>query len=145
MAEFESNIYNEIIEIGKKAVVALQSNHLEKFEEYAEKGWEVFPEPKNNWNQGYNYAKMVFKGAFNNKKLELAKLWLNRMIANNNCLHLEDEECQFYVGKYLFETNEYEKALANFKEVVKIAGFRYFEDEDPKYLDFYKNPHKYMK
>jgi hypothetical protein len=145
MAELESEIYNKIIEVGRKAVSALKSNDLVKFEEYAEKGWELFPQPKENWDYGYNYSRMAFEGSFKNRKFELAKLWLNRMIENNNNLHFSDEECQFYIGKYLFEVGEYEKYLANFKAVVKSAGYRYFEDEDPKYLDFYKNPQKYMK
>jgi len=145
MAELESEVYNKIIDTGRKAVSALKVNDLIEFEKYAEKGWELFPLPKENWDYGYNYARMAFNGAFKNRKFDLAKLWLNRMIENNNNLHFFDEECQFFVGKYLLETGEYEKALANFKEVVKEAGLRYFEDEDPKYLDFYKNPQKYMK
>jgi len=145
MAVLTSEIYNNIIEAGKQAIVALKEQELDKFELFAEKGWDLFPEPKESWNQGYNYAKMVFNGAFKNEKIELAKIWLNRMIANNNNLHLFDDECQYYVGKFLFHTGEYDKALANFKEVVKSAGYRYFDDEDPKYLDFYKNPQKYMK
>ncbi|WP_324027790.1 hypothetical protein QSV08_07545 [Maribacter sp. BPC-D8] len=144
MAVLESNTYSNIVEVGKKAVTALKNHDLEAFEKWAEQGWQLFPEPKENWNQGYNYAKMVFKGVFDNQKFESAKLWLNRMISNNNHLHNFDGECQFYEGKYLFETGEFEKALSNFKGVVKDAGLRYFE-EDKKYLDFYKNPHKYIK
>lgn len=145
MALLESEIYNKVIEVGKKAVAALQNNDLDNCDKYAEQGWQQFPEPKENWNQGYNYAKSFFKSALKNGRFETAKKWLNRMIANNNRLHNFDEECQFYVGEYLFETGEYEQALANFKEIVKEAGLRYFKNEDPKYLDFYKNPQKYIK
>ena len=81
-----------------------------------------------------------------NYGLELAKRWLDRMIANsNNAHHHLDEECRYCIGEYLFEAGEYEQALVTFKDVVKDAGFQYFEHEDSKYLDFYKNPQKYMK
>jgi hypothetical protein len=145
MAVLESEIYNNVIEAGKKAVAALQNNDLENFEIYAEQGWQRFPEHKENWNQAYNYAKMTFNGFFKNGRLEMGKKWLNRMIDVNNNLHQSDEETSFYIGKYYFETQNYEKALNEFKSVVKEAGLRYFENEDKKYLDFYKNPQKYIK
>jgi len=146
MAVLELEIYNKIIEVGKEAVSALKENDLVRFEEYAEKGWNLFPEPKNNWNQGYNYAKMVFNGAFNNGKLELAKLWLDRLIENNDNLHFFDEESQFLAGKYYFEIGNFEKAYKLWREVVRGSGgsnhFRYFEGEDKKYLEFYKKEKK---
>jgi hypothetical protein len=79
------------------------------------------------------------------KNSELTKKWLNRMITVNNNLNQSDEELRFYIAEYEFDNGDYENALINFKEVVRIAGKRYFEGEDPKYLDFYKNPNKYIK
>jgi tetratricopeptide (TPR) repeat protein len=110
-----------------------------------EQVWDLYPDPKENWTEAYNTAKYVCDDCFAIKDFLKAKEWLNRMINNNNNLHHSNEECQFYIGKYLFEVGEYEKSLTNFKEVVKSAGYRYFEDEDPKYLDFYKKPQEYIK
>lgn len=145
MAILDDEKYSVVISHGKLAVKELNNNNIKEFSVHANNGWELFPNPKDNWNQGYNYAKMVYKGFFKNKLYEQAKVWLNRMIENNNNLHLEDEEVWFETGKFQFETKEFKESLQKFKQVVKAADFRYFEDEDTKYLDFYKNPSKYIK
>jgi len=143
MAVLETEIYNNVIEVGKKAVAALQSNDLENFEQYAEQGWQKFPEPRENWNQAYNYAKMVFNGAFKNGRFETVKIWLNRMIANNNNLHNFDGEIEFFIGIYKFEVGLYEEALEYFMIATREGGgVRYFENQDKKYREFYKNPEK---
>ena len=83
---------------------------------------------------------MVFKHSINNDSVDEAKKWLDRMIANNNNLHLFDIDIDFNEGKYYFETEDFKQALEKWKYVVSEAGLRYFEDEDSKYLEFYKNP-----
>jgi tetratricopeptide (TPR) repeat protein len=145
MALLDEEKYAVVIFHGKQAVKELNNNNIKEFSIHAENGWESFPNPKNNWNQGYNYAKMIYRGFSKNKLHDQAKVWLNRMIDNNNNLHLEDEEVWFETAKYHFEIREYNESLEKFKKVVEVDGFRYFEDEDPKYLDFYKNPDKYIK
>lgn len=145
MALLEDEKQSEIDNLTELAYQKFQQGlHDESFK-LLEQAWDLYPDPKENWTEAYNTAKYVCEDCFAVNNFPEAKVWLNRMIANNNNLHHSDDECQYYVGKYLFETGEYERALENFKEVVKEAGLRYFEDEDPKYLDFYKNPQKYMK
>lgn len=107
--------------------------------------WELYPEPKDNWNEAYSLAKDFFKVYLFESNFVKAKEWLNKMIANNNNLHLFDNDLCFNIGKYYFETGEYKDAYEKWKAVVEDSGFRYFENEDKKYLDFYKSPQKYMK
>jgi len=107
--------------------------------------WNLYPDPKNNWHEAYSLAKEIFSAYMEEKNFDLAKEWLNQMIDNNNNLHHSYEDCLFNSGKYRFCVKQFDEALANFKEVVKSAGYRYFDDEDPIYLDFYKNSQKYMK
>lgn len=140
MAVLEKKEYDKVIVFGKQAVIALNKNNIAEFLALAEKGWNCFPIPKSNWNQGYNYAKMVFNGAFMHQQFADAKIWLDRMVENNEALHLSDEEVQHFEAKYYFETSDFKKALEKWRFSVKGAGLRYFEDEDPKYLEFYKNP-----
>ncbi|KGN75096.1 hypothetical protein HQ47_04140 [Porphyromonas macacae] len=142
MALLDEQSFNFVIIHGKEAVAALKENNIEAFLSLAEKGWECFPEPRNNWNQGYNYAKMVFEGALKNGSYPEAKVWLNRMIDNNNNLHLFDYDLLHNIGKYYFETGKYDKAIENWEKVVKDAGFRYFENEKAEYLNFYKKAKK---
>ncbi len=144
MALLDTSIYNKVIEVGKKAFEALRNDDINNFKLYAEEAWNQFPNPKENWNQVYNYAKMVFKGFLGKKEFEEAKLWLNRMIDNNNCLHLFDSDLTFNIGKYYFETKDYLKAYEEWRSVVEDAGYRYFENEKSEYLEFYNNPQKYM-
>jgi tetratricopeptide (TPR) repeat protein len=144
MAVLEQEIFNNVISIGKKAIESLKLGDIDAFFALSEEAWNQFPKPRNNWNQEYNFTKMVFNHSMKLERLLKARVWLDRMIENNNNLHHSDEECLFYEGKYCFEIREYKTALKKWKTVVKEAGFRYFEDLDPKYLDFYKNPEKYF-
>ena len=111
----------------------------EQYFKMKNEAWELYPEPKENWAEAYSLAKDFFETYLEEKDLDKAKEWLNQMIANNNNLHLMNEDVWFNVGKYYFEKGELEQALSHFKEVVKDAGLRYFEGEDPKYLELYKN------
>jgi tetratricopeptide (TPR) repeat protein len=145
MAVLEQEFYDKVIEMGRKAVVEYKNNNFDIWEDYAEKGWELFPEPKYNWNQAYNYAKMAFKNNFKQKRFEQAKKWLDRMIEDNNINHSYDGEIEFIIGMYNFETGTLEDAYKMFVEAVKQSGkshYRYFENEDAKYLEFYKKQKK---
>ena len=140
MALLENEEYEKVMAVGKEAVENLKNGNIDAFFALAEKAWNLFPQPKDNWNQAYNFSKMVFKHSINNDSVDEAKKWLDRMIANNNNLHLFDIDIDFNEGKYYFETEDFKQALEKWKYVVSEAGLRYFEDEDSKYLEFYKNP-----
>jgi tetratricopeptide (TPR) repeat protein len=137
--------YDKVVEKGKEAVTAIKNQDVETFIQKAEEGWDKFPEPKDTWNQAYNYAKMIFKHLLENRRLDDAKIWLNRMIDNNNTLQHFDREVTFNAGKYYFESGDYKTAFDKWQEVVKDTGFRYFESEKKEYLDFYNNPGKLLK
>ena len=111
----------------------------EQYFKLKNEAWELYPEPKENWAEAYSLAKDFFETYLEEKDFEKAKEWLNKMIENNNNLHLMNDDVWFNVGKYYFETGEFEQALTHFKEVIKEAGLRYFEGEDPKYLELYQN------
>lgn len=140
MPLLDQDQYNLVVEDGKAAVQAANNKNPEAFLQKAESGWDKFPEPKDNWNQGYNYAKMIFKHLINFQRFADAKIWLDRMIANEKTLGNFGDEPQFYTGIYHFETGDYEQALKLWQEVVKNAGMRYFEGQKKEYSDFYVNP-----
>ena len=132
---------DDLINIGNEFWDQDKSQYYKKLFE----AWELYPEPKKNWNEAYSLAKEIYQAYLLDEKYDEAKEWLNRMIENNNNLHLEDEDVWFETAKYQFEVGDYNESFDKFKLVVEDAGFRYFEGEDPKYLDFYKNPEKYIK
>ncbi|MHC5310895.1 tetratricopeptide repeat protein [Myroides sp. LJL116] len=104
--------------------------------------WELYPEPKNNWNEIYSLASELFTGYLEDNNLSKAKKWLNTMVEINDNLRMDDQDVLFNQGKFLFETADYQKAFECWKEVVRVAGYRYFEGEDPNYLKYYRNPDK---
>ena len=145
MPVLDQERYDKVVEKGKEAVTAIKNQDVDTFLQNAEEGWDKFPEPKNTWNQGYNYAKMIFKHLLDHHRLDDAQIWLNRMIDNNNTLQHSDREVTFNVGKYYFEKGDYKNAFEKWQEVVKDTGMRYFESEKKEYLDFYNNPGNRLK
>jgi hypothetical protein len=57
MLLLDQDKFDKVVEKGKKAVTAIKIQDIETFIQKSEEGWDKFPEPKNTWNQGYNYAK----------------------------------------------------------------------------------------
>lgn len=72
--------------------------------------WNLYPNPKNQWNEAYSLAKEIFDAFLIDGNIIEAKKWLNEMIDNNNSLHLMDFDLSFNIGKYHFETGDFEKA-----------------------------------
>lgn len=133
--------YAVVVSYGKDAVNKLKENKIEDGFAIAEQGWRSFPDPGAKWNQGYNYAKSFFKHALENNEMIFAKCWLDRMIQNNDELHLFDFEIEHMKAKYAFEIGNLDEAFQLWKNLVKQkgVGYRYFEFDDPKYKEFYKS------
>lgn len=143
MAVLGKEQFDKVVECGKQAITELKSGNYDEFLILAEQAWTLFPSPVENWNQAYNYAKSIFTHTLSHGDFAEAKKWLNRLIDNNNNLHLSDTEVRHLIGKYYFEKGEYTDAFENWDVLVKEVGYRYFEYDKPEYLDFYKNPQKY--
>jgi len=137
----DSDRYEAVINYGKDAINKLNENELEEGFTAAEKGWEAFPESGAKWNQGYNYAKMFYGRALQYHDMAIAKLWLDRMTENNDTLHIFDFEIDHMKAKYEFEAGNPDKAFELWQNLVKQkgVGYRYFENDDPKYIEFYKS------
>lgn len=84
---------------------------------------------------------MVFNHALKNNDMGMTKYWLDRMIENNDELHLCDFEIEHMKAKYEFEIGNLDKAFELWKNLIKQkgVGYRYFEFDDPKYKEFYKS------
>ena len=70
-----------------------------------------------------------------------AKLWLDRMVENNDELHLYDSEVEHMKAKYEFEAGNLDAAFELWKNLLKQKGVgnRYFQSDDPKYQEFYQS------
>ena len=138
-------LIDEIIEFGKKAVIEFNNKSFDKFDEYMEKGFNIYPKVFEKedpfFDIGYRYIKMGVKNHLDNKNLKSAKKWLDRLVDFNKIAYFSNEEVGFYCGKYYFEDGNLDEAYKHWREVVRQSGknhFRFFEGEDKKYLDFYK-------
>ncbi len=133
--------YAEVIAYAKEAISKIGENKIEEGFALAEQGWKAFPESGAKWNQGYNYAKSFFKHAIGNSDMVIAKCWLDRMIENNDELHLFDFEVEHMKAKYEFEVGNLDEAFELWKNLLKQKGVgnRYFQSDDPKYQKFYQS------
>ncbi|UTC77596.1 hypothetical protein E4O04_06105 [Treponema sp. OMZ 799] len=133
--------YAVVVSYGKDAVTKLQENKVEEGFAAAEKGWKAFPGSGARWNQGYNYAKSFFIHAIQKNNMGIAESWLNRMIENNDELHLFDFEIEHMKAKYAFEIGNLDEAFNLWKNLVskKGVGYRYFDFDDVKYKKFYQS------
>jgi tetratricopeptide (TPR) repeat protein len=144
MAVLDLNLQVKIDELTDLAYTQFEEGNTEESFKLLKQAWNTYPDPKEKWNEAYNTAKYVFLDYMSLQNLTEAKIWLNNMIDVNNNLHLNNEDCYFNYGKYQYEIKDFKDAYDKFHIVVEEAGFRYFENEDPKYLEFYKNPEKYF-
>ena len=144
MALLDVELNSKIELLKSQAASAWKENSIIGFLSLGESAWELFPDPKNTWNEGYNFAKFMFKGLMLKNELAGAELWLSRLVENNDTLHHFDSDCEFNEGKFFFAKGELSNALEKFRAAVKDAGFRYFENEDPKYLAFYRDPERFI-
>ncbi|CAM4413474.1 hypothetical protein [Zobellia nedashkovskayae] len=144
MAVLESDAYDKVIVKGKEALQSLKENNFDHFDKYSEEAWNLFPDPKESWNQAFNFSKMILKTFLEDNKLEKAEIWYNRMRLIEENLGLWPEEYEFYSGVIYFEKEEFEKAQKHFNNMFQLDKGRSFEGEDPKYKDFYLNPKKYI-
>ena len=94
---------DDLINIGNEFWDQDKSQYYKKLFE----AWELYPEPKKNWNEAYSLAKEIYQAYILDENFDKAKEWLNKMIDNNNHLHLFDEDCTFNYAKYQFEIGEY--------------------------------------
>jgi len=146
MAVLEKPIQDKIDNLSNQSYDLYEIGDKVKSYELMEKAWELYPEPKENWNESYNTARYALDDLLKDGEIERALVWYERMTKSQEKLGSWEGSYEFYSGKFLFESEKQKEAYEFFKKSVVIrGGLNYFEDEDPKYLDFYKNPEKYIK
>jgi tetratricopeptide (TPR) repeat protein len=147
----DEKIQSKIDELMDKSYDKLQEGNYDEYFKLINQAWELYPEPKEKWSESYNTAKYIFKDYMDIKNFDEAKKWLEKMQKINDAYRAwdansgYDEELNFETGKYYYETNNLEEAYKLWREVVHGSGkshFRYFDGENPKYLEFYKNQKK---
>jgi hypothetical protein len=108
--------------------------------------YEIIPDIKEEYNESYNYCSYVLDYILEEHyKLNTAEEWLKKLEKIEKHQKCWSGSYEFFAGKTHFELHNYTLAKKFFNICVEVCeGFRSFEGEDSKYLDFYKNPKKYM-
>ena len=118
---------------------------LSKIEKSLMEIWDLIPLPKENWTESFRTASSLFVFYLEDlKDFNKAKAWLDKLKEIEAKIDYSLGQVLFLEGRLFYEQGKYDEALKSFKASVKEGrGLRYFEDEDPKYLDFYTHPEKH--
>ncbi|WP_324027840.1 hypothetical protein QSV08_07805 [Maribacter sp. BPC-D8] len=146
MKEFSTEIESMLELYLTKSSDFYEKGNTIKAGECLVKAYEFIPEPKEEYNESYNYCTYVLDYILDeNYNLDKAENWLKELEKINKSQKCWSGSYEFYAGKTYFELKNYSLAKKFFDICIKIGkGNRYFEGENPKYLNFQKNPEKYI-
>lgn len=124
---------------------AYDAGKLDNSFNYLVEAFQTIPEPRKEYNKSYNHCSYILDFILSEKyRMSEAKNWLDELTDIANYQKCWEGSIDFFAAKTNFQLGNYEIAKKQFDESVKVGkGFRYFEDEDPKYKDFYLHPEKY--
>jgi len=146
MALLEKQLQDKIDELSNLSYDYYESGNKEKSYMLMEDAWNLYPEPKENWNESFNTARYALDDLLKDSKMEKALIWYERICKIHKNLGLWEGVFEFYSGKYFFENKDYKKSYEFFKKSVEIRkNLNYFEGENSKYLAFYQDTSKLLK
>jgi hypothetical protein len=120
-----------------------KGNTNESFNNYY-KAFDLILEPKNQYGESFNITKYLLDDYITIKDKDKAYEKI-KDLEKYYSLRYDAGELELIKGKTFFEFEDYNKALQYFDIAFKKSKGREFQGEDPKYLNFYKNPEKYIK
>ena len=142
--DLPEEIYDKFDKMTDEAYELFMNGAYDKsFEKYKE-CLNIIPEPKKDYGDSSNVIEWMVDNYLKIQDYSNAIVWVERLgeyLKNKDILG----DWDFLKGKVYFESGSLEKSLENFKTAYTKAGKDVFIEQDAKYLDFYKNPHKYMK
>jgi tetratricopeptide (TPR) repeat protein len=143
--ELDKGLQDKIDYLINKSDIESQAGNYESSFDLLFKAWDLYPNPKENWGESFNLVTYIISDYMKLGNLVESKKWVNRLEIIDDHLHISRGIVCFTKGQIFFEQGDFEQSRENFKECIKQGeGFRYFEGEDPKYLDFYTHPEKYV-
>lgn len=103
-----------------------------------EEAWSVLPNPKGIYNESYDLVNDIIDTCFIVKDFKTAKKWSDKMFLTG-FMRIDTGEKEFISGKIAYELGDLEIAKEFFTFANKKSEGRCFEDEDVKYLKFFKS------
>ena len=135
------NLENEL----NKCIKSLRDRSNEEYNKgryiesvmYLEEAWNKLPEPKGQYSESYHIASGISEICIILNNLEQAKKWSDELFKCG--LHrIDSGEREFLEGKIALELGEFEMAKKYFTIANEKSEGRCFEDEDKKYIKFFK-------
>ncbi|WHX47202.1 hypothetical protein QNH46_13595 [Paenibacillus woosongensis] len=128
-------------EIEKLIEVSNQEYDLANYEDsikLLEEAWEKLPIPKVTYDDSYHIVKYIIETYLFMNKAEMGAKWISMLFICD--LEREDSgEREFIAGKVSYETDDLVMAKELFYVANNKSEGRCFEDEDTKYLKFFKS------
>lgn len=113
-----------------------KGNYIESIR-LLEDAWIKLPEPKGEYSESYYIAEDISKTYMLTNDLKQAKKWSDELFKCG--LHrLDGGERELLAGKIAFELGEFDLAKEYFAIANEKSEGRCFEDEDIKYIKFFK-------
>lgn len=103
---------------------------------------DMIPEPKRDYGEASNVIEWMVENYLVIGKHENAIKWVEELgdyLKNKEIMG----DWEFLKGKVYFEAKDFSKSLENFKIAFEKTKGRCFEEQDKKYLDFFRHPDKY--
>jgi hypothetical protein len=128
-----------------KYIETLMDRSNEEYDkgEYAESirlledAWDKLPEPKGEYSESFHIARYISETYMLINNLKQTKKWSNELFKCG--LHrIDSGERELLAGKVAFELGEFEISKKYFTIANDKSEGRCFEDEDIKYVKFFK-------
>lgn len=114
-----------------------KGNHIESIR-LLENAWDKLPNPRGIYSDSYHLAKDIIDTCFIIKDFKKAKEWSEKLYLTG-FMRIDTGEKEFFAGKVAYELGELETAKEFFNIANNKSEGRCFEDEDSKYLKFFKS------
>lgn len=138
MKELDEKIKKEVEVIIEEAMKAFSTDSIDQSVEILIRGWDLLPNEKNQWYEGYLLTKYITTVYFNAGELDKAMNWMPEYFKTDHA-QLNFGESEFLAGKLYFELNELAEAKEYFKIANEKSQGRLWEGEgDIKYFKLFK-------
>lgn len=136
MKSVNDEIMKEMRELGAKVREALKNGNVEEAQSLLEQGWRLIPEPKSEYDISISKVLASIRLMAQSGKPSLAFKWIEEL--KYLPISAIDAEPDFLIGMTFFELHDEDKAFLHLERANKLSKGRCFQDEDKKYLEFFK-------
>lgn len=137
MKSVNDEIMQQMRELGAKVREALKNDNAEDAQSLLEQGWRLIPEPKSEYDISISKVLASIRLMAQSRNPLLAFKWIGEL--KHLPISTIDAEPDFLIGMTFFELHDEDKAFFHLARANKLSKGRCFQDEDKKYLEFYKS------